>query len=207
MDIVNTNLAFYLIAYLIGGIPFGLLLAKKYANVDIKSEGSGNIGATNVLRVIKQTDPSLAKKLGAITLALDAFKGVVVLVIADMYGVSEATLWAIGVLSVLGHCYSPYLSFEGGKGVATGLGIFLYLMTIPAIIGIAIWGISAKVLKISSMSSLIGLAGVIVSSYIIYPRVPSINSHVPILLITLFIFHKHIPNIIRLFTGEESKVV
>ena len=207
MDFININIFFYLIAYMVGGIPFGLLLAKKYANVDIKSEGSGNIGATNVLRVIKQTDPSLAKKLGAITLALDAFKGVVVLVIADMYGVSEATLWAIGVLSVLGHCYSPYLSFEGGKGVATGLGIFLYLMTIPAIIGIAIWGISAKVLKISSMSSLIGLAGVIVSSYIIYPQVPSINSHVPILLIALFIFQKHIPNIIRLFTGEESKDV
>ena len=185
MDIININLLFYLIAYLVGGIPFGLLVAKKYAGVDIKNEGSGNIGATNVLRVIKQKNPKLAKKLGGITLAFDTFKGVVVLIIASLYGVSDATLWAIGVLSVFGHCYSIYLKFEGGKGVATGLGVLMYLAPYAAIMGVMIWAVSAKLLKISSMSSLIGLIGVLASSYIFYQQIPNINSHVPIILITI----------------------
>ena len=74
----NTNVQFFIAAYLVGGIPFGLLLAKKFAGVDVKESGSGSIGATNVLRVVKETNPALAKKLGAATLALDALKGILV---------------------------------------------------------------------------------------------------------------------------------
>jgi len=207
VDFININIFFYILAYMVGGIPFGLLLAKKYADVDIKSEGSGNIGATNVLRVVKQSNPELAKKLGAITLALDAFKGIFVLILGAMASVDTSTMWAIAVISVIGHCYSPFLKFEGGKGVATGLGVLAYMITIPALIGIVVWLISAKVLKISSISSLIGLIAIIISSYYVYPQIPDIDSHVPINMIAFFIFYKHIPNITRLFKGEEKSVV
>ncbi|MDY0117818.1 MAG: glycerol-3-phosphate acyltransferase, partial [Sulfurimonadaceae bacterium] len=91
----HTNVQFFLAAYLIGGIPFGLLLARQFAGVDIKASGSKSIGATNVLRVVKETNPALAKKLGIATLALDALKGVAVLAIAYFMNLTEATLWGI----------------------------------------------------------------------------------------------------------------
>jgi len=207
MDLLtNQNILLYLAAYLISGIPFGYILAKKFAGVDIKNEGSGNIGATNVLRVVKEKDPKLAKKLGAITLFLDAIKGVVVILIAKMLGAPEGVLWTLAVLAVLGHCFSAFLFFEGGKGVATAFGVLLFMMPIPALIAIVVWAVAAKGLKISSISSLIALVAFIIASYIIYPEVPVIGSHAPIWIIALIIFYKHIPNIMRLFNKEESKV-
>lgn len=207
MDLLsNQNILLYLAAYILAGIPFGYLLAKQFAGVDIKSAGSGNIGATNVLRVVKEKDPKLAKKLGAITLFLDAIKGVIVILIAKFLGAPEGVLWTIAVLAVLGHCFSVFLSFEGGKGVATGFGVLLVMMPIPALIAIVVWLVAAKGLKISSLSSLIGLVGFIIASYVIYPEVPGIGSHAPIWIIAFVIFYKHIPNIIRLVKKEEGKV-
>lgn len=202
----NQNILLYLGAYLLSGIPFGYLLAKKFAGVDIKNEGSGNIGATNVLRVVKEQDPILAKKLGAATLFLDAIKGVVVIVIAKILGVPESVLWTLAVLAVVGHCFSAFLFFEGGKGVATGFGVLLIMMPIPALIAIAIWLGASKGLKISSLSSLIGLIAFLIASYILYPEVPGIGSHAPIWIIAMIITYKHIPNIVRLFNKEEGKV-
>jgi len=206
MDFISVNLQLYILAYLIGSIPFGLILAKKFAGVDIKSAGSKSIGATNVLRVVKQTNPSLAKKLGIATVLLDAIKGAVVVLIAKILEQPQETLWALAILSVLGHCYSVYLKFEGGKGVATGLGVFLVLIPIPTIIGAIIWGFCAKVLKISSISSLLGLSGVVISAIFLENGL-GVNSNVPIYLIAFIIFYKHIPNIVRLFQGQEGKVV
>ncbi len=207
MDFFNQNILLYLAAYLIAGIPFGYLLAKQFAGVDIKEAGSGNIGATNVLRVIKEQDPKLAKKLGAITLFLDAFKGVAVLLVAMMLGASDSVLWTIAVLAVIGHCFSAFLMFEGGKGVATGFGVLAVMMPLAAIAAIVVWGIASKGLKISSLSSLVALAAFIIASYLIYPDVPGIHSHSPIWVISIIIFYKHIPNIVRLFKKEESQVV
>ena len=202
----NQNFLLYLAAYLIAGIPFGYLLAKKFAHVDIKKEGSGNIGATNVLRVVKEKDPKLAKKLGATTLFLDAIKGVVVILVAKMLGAPEGVLWTIAVLAVMGHCFSAFLFFEGGKGVATGFGVLAMMMPIPALIAIVVWAVAAKGLKISSISSLIALVAFIIASYVMYPEVPVIGSHAPIWMIALIIFYKHIPNIVRLLNQEEAKV-
>ena len=199
----NTNAWFFIVAYLVGAIPFGLLLAKKYAGVDVKSSGSGSIGATNVLRVVKQKDPSLAKKLGAITLALDAIKGLLILVIAYFVGLSEATLWGIAVLAVLGHCFSPYLNFEGGKGIATGMGVMAFMIPLETIIALVVWGVLAKTLKISSVSSLSGVLALLISSFYIHPNM----AHAPIVFIVFILFYKHIPNIIRLIKGEEKRVV
>lgn len=206
--LTNINVTFYILAYLVGGIPFGLLLAKKFANIDVRQSGSQSIGATNVLRVLKEQDPSLAKKLAVATLVLDALKGMAVLFIANnIFVLTNATLWMIAVLSVLGHCYSPFLKFEGGKGVATGFGVMLFMLPFETLIAFVAWFIAGKILKISSLSSLIALLTLIIASYVIHPDLPSIKSHAPVFLITFIIVYKHIPNIVRLFKGNETKVV
>lgn len=206
MDFINENLFFYLLAYLVGSIPFGLLLAKTFAGVNIKELGSKSIGATNVLRVVKESNPSLAKKLAGATLVLDAIKGTIILLIASAYGLSTESLWAVAVLSIIGHCYSIYLGLEGGKGVATGLGVFLVLLPLPTLIGGIVWGFCAKVLKISSISSLLGLLAVVLSALVLNNGL-EINSNVPMYLIMFIIYYKHIPNILRLFKGEEKKAI
>lgn len=199
----NTNVQFFIAAYLIGGIPFGLLLAKQFAGVNVKASGSGSIGATNVLRVVKESNPSLAKKLGGATLALDALKGILVLAVAYFSGMSEATLWGIAVLAVIGHCFSPYLNFEGGKGVATGMGVLMFMLPYETLIALIVWAVGAKVIKISSLSSLGGLLALVGASFVLKPEL----AHTPIIIIAFIIFYKHIPNIIRLFKGEEKRVV
>ncbi len=203
---LNFNILFFIASYLVGSIPFGLLLAKTFAGVDISKQGSKSIGATNVLRVVKEVNPSLAKKLGLATVILDALKGIIVLLFAMALGASESTLWGIAVLSVLGHCYSIFLGLEGGKGVATGLGVFLVLIPIPTLIGVVVWVFCGKVLKISSLSSLLGLTGVVISAIFLNNGL-SVGSNAPVYIIAFIIYYKHIPNIIRLIKGEEKKVV
>lgn len=199
----NTNVQFFIAAYLVGGIPFGLLLARQFAGVDIKTSGSKSIGATNVLRVVKESNPVLAKKLGIATLALDALKGIAVLAIAYFMGLSEATLWGIATLAVIGHCFSPYLGLEGGKGVATGMGVMIFMLPVETIIALVVWFVAAKTIRISSLSSLIALLGLIVASFVLQPEM----AHAPVVLIGFILFYKHIPNIIRIFKGEEKRVV
>jgi glycerol-3-phosphate acyltransferase PlsY len=198
----NHNVQFYLIAYLLGGIPFGLILAKVFAGVNVKESGSQSIGATNVLRVVKETNPSLAKKLGAATLALDALKGIAVVLAAKYYGMDESVQWMVAVLAVIGHCFSPYLWFEGGKGVATGMGVMAVMLPIPTVIALAVWAVAAKTIRISSLSSMLGLLALVVASFVLYPAM----FHAPVVFIAFILFYKHIPNFIRLFQGEEKKV-
>lgn len=190
-----------------GGIPFGLLLAKSFTGKDIRNDGSGSIGATNVLRVLKEENPKLAKKLAITTVVLDAFKGIVVLLVATVMGLSAETLWAIAIFAVVGHCYSPYLKFEGGKGVATGAGVLFFMLPIETTIAFVAWFLAGKTLKVSSLSSLIALTTLIGSSFIIHPNIDVIQTHAPIFIIAFIIVYKHIPNIMRLFQGVESKVV
>ncbi len=198
----NPNVQFYLVAYLLGGIPFGLLLAKFFAGVNIKESGSGSIGATNVLRVVKETNPSLAKKLGAATLALDALKGIAVVLAAKYMGFDESVQWMVAVLAVVGHCFSPYMWFEGGKGVATGMGVMAVMLPIPTAIALVVWAVAAKTIRISSLSSMLGLAALVVASFVMYP----VMFHAPVVFIAFILFYKHIPNFIRLFQGEEKQV-
>jgi len=199
------NLLFYLIAYLAGGIPFGYLLVKYKYGIDVRKEGSGNIGATNVLRVLKDKKPEVAKKVAAMALAFDALKGAIVILIAKLFGMSLETQYTIAVLAVIGHCFSPFLNFQGGKGVATTAGVMLVLLPIEAIIGLIVWFIMAKVTKISSISSLTGILVGIASSYFIHPNLFE-GSHAPLVIIGIIVFYKHIPNIVRLIQGKEGKV-
>ena len=201
------NLILYAVSYLLGSIPSGLILAKIFGHVDIKKEGSKSIGATNVLRVLKQTNPKLAKKLAILTVICDVLKGVLPLIIASLLGASQSVLWTMAVLSVAGHCFSIFLGFQGGKGVATGAGVLAFFLPVEIIIALVVWFLVGKFLKISSLASLCALIALITSSFIIHPELDEIYTHAPILIIAFFVVYKHIPNIMRLFSGKEQKVV
>ena len=197
----------YVAAYLIAAIPFGLLIGRYLGGVDIKSEGSGSIGATNVLRVLKTRDPQKAKKLAILTVVCDALKGAAPILIARALGFDPNVLWGMAVFAVLGHCFSPYLKFNGGKGIATGAGVLACFIPIELIIALAIWFVVGKAVKISSVASLAAALALVIASYLIHPQMPGINTHAPIFLIVFIVFYKHAPNIARLLRGEEKRVV
>ena len=197
----------YLIAYLLGGVPFGLIFGKIFAKVDITTEGSGSIGATNVLRVLKQNDPKLAKKIAILTVIFDVLKGVAPILIARTFDVSQSVLWGMAVLSVVGHCFSPFLKFEGGKGVATGAGVIACFLPLEIAIALLAWFLIGKILKISSLASLGALAALIIASFILHPEMNGIHSHAPLLIIAFLVVYKHLPNIKRLLSGTEQKVI
>ena len=201
------NLILYAVSYLLGSIPSGLILAKIFGHVDIKKEGSKSIGATNVLRVLKQINPKLAKKLAILTVVCDVLKGVLPLIIASFLGASQSVLWTMAVLSVAGHCFSIFLGFQGGKGVATGAGVLAFFLPVEIIIALVVWFLVGKFLKISSLASLCALIALIASSFIIHPELDEIYTHAPILIIAFLVVYKHIPNIVRLLSGKEQKVV
>lgn len=214
--LTNSNVVFYMIAYLVGGIPFGLFLTKVFYKIDIRTIGSGSIGATNVYRAIKEINPKTAKILALSTIILDACKGMFVVLAAKLYGLSFDAQWLIALLSILGHCYSPFLGFHGGKGVATAIGSTILLIPIEGALGLVVWGFVGKVLKISSLSSLFGVLSGIILTFIIplvLPIPDSINilaqvhTHTPVVLIGLLILYTHIPNIKRLLSGQEGKVL
>lgn len=210
------NLWFYLLAFFVGGIPFGVMLTKVLYGVDLRKIGSGSIGATNVYRALKEHDPKRAKLISIATLILDAIKGTLIIALAKAVGLPYGAQWFMAILAVLGHCYSPYLGFHGGKGVSTAIGSVILLMPIEGALGLVVWAVVGKVFKVSSLSSLTGVLSGVVLTFVIphlLPLSPSIditaqiNSHTPIVLIGLIILYTHIPNIMRLFKGQESKVL
>lgn len=212
----NINVIFYIIAFMFGGIPFGWLLVKLIYKQDIRQVGSGSIGATNVYRAVKEIDERKAKIFSILTIILDATKGLIVVAFAKTLGLGFSAQWLIALLAILGHCYSPYLGFKGGKGVATAIGSVLLLIPVEGICGLIVWGIVGKVFKISSISSLVGVLSGIILTFVIPYVVPlpdsisiiaQIDTHTPVVLIGLFILYTHIPNIKRLFSGKESKVL
>jgi len=205
--LTNINVLFYLAAYLIGAIPFGLILAKAFANTDIRTQGSQSIGATNVLRVLKETNPAMAKKLAIATVVLDALKGLAVILVAAYLGLSPQTQWTIGVLAAIGHCFSPYLNFDGGKGVATAVGVVLYFLPLETLIAFSVWYLLGRTVRISSVSSLGALGALVISSFLIHYEMPHINTHAPLLIIAFVVVYKHIPNIMRLLGGKEKQVI
>lgn len=214
--ITNINVIFYILAYLVGGIPFGLVLAKIFGNVDVRKVGSGSIGATNVYRALKDIDAKKAKIVSFTTLILDAFKGLIVVLLAKIFGLSYETQWMIAILCVIAHCYSPYLNFRGGKGVSTAIGSVILLMPIEGILGLIVWGVVGKVFKVSSLSSLLGVLSGIGFTFVIPYILPlphsisivdEIGTHTPAVVIAIIILYTHIPNIIRLFKGQEKKVL
>lgn len=201
------NLIIYALAYLLGSVPFGLILAKVFAKVDIKNQGSKSIGATNVLRVVKKANPNLAKKLAIATIILDFAKAFIPLMVLKFLNYDLNLLWSVAVLTIFGHCFSLYLFFEGGKGIATGAGAMTVLLPLEVLSAFVLWLVVGKVFKISSLASLMGLLAFITTSFVFNYNMPVIDTHAPVFIIAFIILYKHLPNIKRLFFKEECKVI
>ena len=201
------NLTIYALAYLLGSVPFGLILARVFAKVDIKNQGSKSIGATNVLRVVKEANPNLAKKLAIATIILDFAKAFIPLMVLKFLNYDLNLLWSVAVLTIFGHCFSLYLFFEGGKGIATGAGAMVVLLPLEVLSAFVLWLVVGKVFKISSLASLMGLLAFIATSFVFNYNMPVIDTHAPVFIIAFIILYKHLPNIKRLLFKEECKVI
>ncbi|EAL0497195.1 TPA: glycerol-3-phosphate 1-O-acyltransferase PlsY [Campylobacter upsaliensis] len=201
------NLTIYALAYLLGSVPFGLILARVFAKVDIKNQGSKSIGATNVLRVVKEANPNLAKKLAIATIILDFAKAFIPLMVLKFLNYDLNLLWSVAVLTIFGHCFSLYLFFEGGKGIATGAGAMAVLLPLEVLSAFMLWLVVGKVFKISSLASLMGLLAFITTSFVFNYNMPVIDTHAPVFIIAFIILYKHLPNIKRLLFKEECKVI
>jgi acyl phosphate:glycerol-3-phosphate acyltransferase len=179
--------------YLLGSIPFGLLITRAAGLGDVRKIGSGNIGATNVLRTGN-------KGLAAATLLLDALKGTVAVLIASHYA-PEFGLWA-GLGAFLGHLFPVWLGFKGGKGVATYLGVLIGLAWQVALIFAVVWLAVAFLFRYSSLAALV--AAVVVPIALYFLGTPQIAGLFVVMSIIVFI--KHRANISRLLAGTEGKI-
>jgi glycerol-3-phosphate acyltransferase PlsY len=184
---------FAIIGYLLGSIPFGMIFTRFAGLGDIRAIGSGNIGATNVLRTGR-------KSLAAATLLCDALKGVLAVLITHNEGPTSAI--AAGLFAVIGHLYPVWLRFRGGKGVAVGLGVLLAEAFWVGLIACLIW---LAVALVKRMSSLAALAAFAISPFI---ALLFGDWRVAILavLIAILVFHKHRANILRLRNGTEPRI-
>ena len=187
-------LAAFVGGYFLGSIPFGLLLARLAGLGDIRSIGSGNIGATNVLRTGR-------KGLAAATLLLDAGKGAGAVLLAGLWGPDPQLTAALG--AVLGHIFPLWLRFRGGKGVATLLGVLLALAWHAGLAACATWLLVAGLLRYSSLAALVSLA--VAPLYIwLFTRDLQLVELIAVLAVLVWICHR--ANIARLLKGEEPKI-
>jgi glycerol-3-phosphate acyltransferase PlsY len=186
--------------YLLGSIPFGLVLTKLAGMGDIRAIGSGNIGATNVLRTGK-------KSLAALTVLLDGGKGVLAVCLAAMlarHWQGDALFWSgiAGLGAVLGHMFPVWLRFKGGKGIATALGVFLALAWPIGIAGMLTWLLIAILFRISSLAGIVAMALAPAYAFIWAP--PVLVGFVGV--IAVLVIAKHHTNIRRLLKGEEPRI-
>lgn len=181
-----------LIAYGLGSIPFGLLLAKYKTGTDITKQGSGNIGATNVARIC-------GKQLGAIVLLLDLIKGSLGAVVGLIIGGPMIAAWA-GLAAVVGHVFPYWLQFKGGKGVATAVGVLLVISWPIALIGSICWYLIFMMLRISSVASISTTIICMVLAWVFAPY----GTGLALTFICTLIIYRHKANILRLLRGEEK---
>lgn len=179
-------------SFLLGSVPFGLLITRAAGVGDIRKMGSGNIGATNVLRTGR-------KDLALATLAADALKGMVAVVLARYVFESAPSFAALA--AVAGHCFSPWLRFNGGKGVATSLGSLIALSWVVGLLACALWLVVFIYTRISSLSALVALG---IAPFVAWAVHGSITG-TSVLLITTIIVVRHQANIARLIRGQEPK--
>ena len=195
------NLLLLAVAYLLGSIPFGLLLAKLLGGKDVRQSGSGNIGATNVARVV-------GPAAGILTLLLDAAKGAVAVLLAGHYSDQNAAASMLaGIAALAGHCFPVWLKFKGGKGVATALGVFLMLSPLAALGGVVFFAVVVMLWRYASLGSVSAAAAMPLLVYFLWAP-----GHAPPLVVifgTLFaaglVIVKHDANLQRLVDGTEPK--
>ena len=186
-----------ILAYLFGAIPFGLLVAR-LKGVDIRSQGSGNIGATNVLRVI-------GKGWGIFTLVLDALKGFVPAFFFPVLGKVDPE-WGVlfGLVAILGHAFPVYLKFKGGKGVATSAGMLLGVAPLAVGIGIGVWIVCLVIWRYVSLASIAASATIAVAVWIVEDKGPVVSMALTVLGGMVILLHRG--NIKRLLNGTESRM-
>ncbi|MQB25230.1 glycerol-3-phosphate 1-O-acyltransferase PlsY [Agrobacterium tumefaciens] len=183
-----------LIGYLFGSIPFGLILTRMAGLGDVRKIGSGNIGATNVLRTGN-------KKLAAATLLLDALKGTAAVLVANALWGYEASLVA-GFFAFLGHLFPVWLGFKGGKGVATYIGVLLGAAPLMMLAFALIWLATAFITRYSSMSALLAMLVIPVALWVLGPE----KTALLVTLLSVISWWKHRENIKRLMAGTESRI-
>jgi len=194
-------LALLLVSYLLGSIPFGVILAKLFGGADVRKAGSGNIGATNVARVA-------GPAAGVLTLLLDAAKGWLAVWLAGRVMHGEAGfLVAAGFFALLGHCFPPWLRFRGGKGVATAAGVFARLCPEAMVAALILFALVVWFWRYVSLGSLAAAAAIPLFVYFLWaphfapPNVVTLGS----LAISALVIFQHRGNIGRLARGEEPK--
>jgi glycerol-3-phosphate acyltransferase PlsY len=180
--------------YLLGSIPFGFLLTRAAGLGDIRNVGSGNIGATNVLRTGR-------KGLAAATLLLDGLKGAVAVLLAAAFGGHEAALWA-GLGAVVGHLFPVWLGFRGGKGVATSYGVLIAAFWPVGLAAGAIWLLVAKLARLSSLAALISFAAAPLLAW----GLADADLVKLALAIAVLVYARHHANIRRLLAGTEPRI-
>lgn len=186
----------FLLGYVFGSIPCGLWLVQAFHGIDIRKYGSGNIGTTNVFRTV-------GPKTAAAVLAGDMMKGILALHIISKFSADPVIVAVTALGALLGHNYSLFLGFKGGKGVATGLGLFLYMLPWGAAAGLCVWIIIVLITRYVSLGSVIA-AFVAASAgwYLNYPAPFAVFGT----LACLFVIIRHKDNIRRLLNGTESKI-
>lgn len=196
------------IAFLLGSIPFGMIVARLFHVKDLSREGSGNIGATNVTRVLGFWPA------GALTFGLDVLKGALPVLLAgpvgsklwtialgmDGFEFDESLVWGMGLAAVLGHCFSPWLYFKGGKGVATGFGALLVLSPVAALFGIIGFAMTFLTRRLGSLASLTGLVVAAVVHLVIHEPGTYLWVGAGILFV---IIQRHSKNIEALLSDQE----
>ncbi|MGE3537042.1 MAG: glycerol-3-phosphate 1-O-acyltransferase PlsY [Candidatus Tectimicrobiota bacterium] len=190
-----TDLGLCLLAYLLGSISFGLLIARLHGEANLRQRGSGNIGATNVARI-------LGKTAGVLTLLGDGLKGLVAVFMAQAWGQAGLVPALAALGAVLGHMFPVYHGFRGGKGVATALGVLIPTLPLPLLGGLVAWVVVVTVWRYISVASMVAALTI--------PMLAMLGAYpLPLVLaassIALLVLYKHRDNLQRLLQGRESK--
>ncbi len=190
-------------AYLLGSIPTSYLMGKILKGIDIRQFGSGNVGATNALRV-------LGTKVGIITLVIDILKGFFAVLLGKLFipEFTDSILIIIGIAAILGHIFTLFLKFKGGKGVATSAGVFIALTPIPLMIALFIFIITVWISKYVSLGSILASLTLLIAELVINIQnsFAEIEKLVMVFMVAFFIVVKHKSNLIRLLSGTENKI-
>tara|TARA_B100001939_G_scaffold341537_1_gene351283 strand:+ start:481 stop:1059 length:579 start_codon:yes stop_codon:yes gene_type:complete len=183
----------FLYSYLLGSVPFGLIYSKIAGLGDIRNIGSGNIGATNVLRTGN-------KQVAAYTLLSDIAKGSIAVLITNKF-FSEYILFSF-LIVYLGHVFPIWLRFKGGKGVATFIGGIIIIDYVLCLVFLITWALVAKIFKISSLSAIVGFIVTLLTAFVLYDQ----NLSLLMFFFTVFSIYTHRENIKRIVSGKESKI-
>jgi len=206
-----------ILSYLVGSIPNSIIISKVVKGIDIREHGSGNAGGTNVMRV-------MGWRYGVIAILLDAFKGVVAVVfIARLhYGgmpfenvtpFDDFTLVQIiaGISAVIGHIWTVFAGFKGGKGIATALGMLIIIVTIDMLVAVAVFAIVVSVSRYISLGSILGAIAVpltlVIRENLFHVNIEGYGTLLPFLIfVSLLVIYTHRKNVVRLINGNENKV-